>query len=656
MIRSNCEHFQTNFIRFGKHVAELCAICHSNARGPGCFVTDDEVRSRGIDLAVLPGRKDFFHRSREKPTAIAVDPAGIPQELKALPQWVTWRYKWNPKKEKWDKPPLNARTCEPAKSNNPKTWSEFELALTQLKNPDNYLDGIGFVFDAPDPYVGIDRDDCRDPETGQFDEGTVEELVALDSYAEVSPSGTGAKAILRGKLHGGGRNRGDYEVYSQGRYFVITGRKLPEAPATINEGQAAIDAFIANHFPAAPIPPLPSTNHAKRFSIPAPKSRSDLWKKPYDQLTDDDLIALAHEAKNGFKFRALWDGDTSGYENDASRADAALCALLAYWCRRDENRIDSLFRRSKLFRRKWDEKHYSDGRTYGQGTVTNACEVVKSTYPGPQAKKQSSQTQSGQSNNGQSASSDLTSSGYGLIMQFFRAQYEPVFRREQALYSSRLGRLVKSNEATIAPSISLVSQLETAPDAPRNAKGEINRNSIPHFFRIWASVAWRDLLAELPEEEEAAEIDPAATSDFAGAMAAALHQIISLGEVKNDHTIVERRSLIDWAARFAKEGPWKSVRSYCIWSCISPGTGTRIALRVDLMSQLGRRELAPMTQNRFGRLCEQYGIGMATKVAGVRAVELSADYLLQRMGLVPPTVDDSRDVSEAVPGAFGESQ
>ena len=33
-----------------------------------------------------------------------------------------------------------------------------------------------------------------------------------------------------------------------------------------------------------------------------------------------------------------------------------------------------------MFRQKWDERHYSDGRTYGQGTISKALENTRPIY------------------------------------------------------------------------------------------------------------------------------------------------------------------------------------------------------------------------------------------------------------------------------------
>ncbi len=89
-------------------------------------------------------------------------------------------------------------------------------------------------------------------------------------------------------------------------------------------------------------------------------------------LSDSELLNAAHNAKNGTLFGSLWGGDTSGHGGDHSRADNALLMLLLYWTNGDTGRVDALFRQSGLMRDKWDEKHYADGRSYGQGSIDNA--------------------------------------------------------------------------------------------------------------------------------------------------------------------------------------------------------------------------------------------------------------------------------------------
>src|SRR5437016_1793199 len=85
----------------------------------------------------------------EKPKALPVNQDGIPDDLKALPQWVCWRYQQRPDKKgslKWTKPPINPRTGQLAKSTDASTWGTFAEAFDHYQN--QQLDGIGFVFSA----------------------------------------------------------------------------------------------------------------------------------------------------------------------------------------------------------------------------------------------------------------------------------------------------------------------------------------------------------------------------------------------------------------------------------------------------------------------------------------------------------------------------
>jgi putative DNA primase/helicase len=80
-------------------------------------------------------------------------------------------------------------------------------------------------------------------------------------------------------------------------------------------------------------------------------------------VADGELLELAMQAKNGEKFSRLWRGDTSDYAGDESRADLALCSLLAFWTDGDTEGMDRLFRQSGLMRDKWNRRDYRE-RTF----------------------------------------------------------------------------------------------------------------------------------------------------------------------------------------------------------------------------------------------------------------------------------------------------
>jgi hypothetical protein len=78
-------------------------------------------------------------------------------------------------------------------------------------------------------------------------------------------------------------------------------------------------------------------------------------------------------------FEKLWAGDTSDYAS-RSEADLALCSRLVFWTGGDPARVDKLFKQSGLYRPKWDERHFGDGRTYGQATIEKALEGAAEFY------------------------------------------------------------------------------------------------------------------------------------------------------------------------------------------------------------------------------------------------------------------------------------
>ena len=144
----------------------------------------------------------------------------IPEELRRRPQWLVW--KLEERDSKPTKIPYIAGGVGKASSTDSETWRSFDEAVVALKT--GRYDGIGFVFSTGDPYAGIDLDDCRNPETGELEVWAAKTVQDLDSYAEVSPSGTGVHIIVRGKAPN--KKRGKVEAYSSERYFTITGQVL----------------------------------------------------------------------------------------------------------------------------------------------------------------------------------------------------------------------------------------------------------------------------------------------------------------------------------------------------------------------------------------------------------------------------------------------
>ena len=138
-------------------------------------------------------------------------PNQIPQELIALPQWVIWKPEL--RDGKWTKVPYcPGDPLRKAKTNDPSTWGTYQEAIKAASESDGTF-GIGFVFTEDDPHSGVDLDHVREPETGAICEWAQEIIQSLNSYTEVSPSGTGVKIFCQSKKPGNKSRRGNVEMY-----------------------------------------------------------------------------------------------------------------------------------------------------------------------------------------------------------------------------------------------------------------------------------------------------------------------------------------------------------------------------------------------------------------------------------------------------------
>lgn len=198
-------------------------------------------------------------RADARPPTIAV-PAldGVPPELAGEPIWVLWRYERSKSRSGWGKVPYQASKRARARANDPRTWATFDDAVAALETGW----GLGFMFRADDDLMGVDLDDAFASDTGEPRSWAVEILDQLDSYAEVSPSGTGIHVLVRARLgHLTGRRRGCVEMYDSGRYFTFTGRLIdPTKPTAIGARQVQVDRVHARHIVKTPLSLDPSTD------------------------------------------------------------------------------------------------------------------------------------------------------------------------------------------------------------------------------------------------------------------------------------------------------------------------------------------------------------------------------------------------------------
>ena len=284
--------------------------------------------------------------------------ASIPADLKTMKQWVCFKLEWNEKKGKNDKIPYNPRTGYKAKANDPGTWTDYDAAISAFSA--GGYDGIGFEFAGG--IFGVDLDHVI-TQDGSIDPAAQDIIDTLDSYTEYSPSGEGVHILCKGTIPPGERKAGSAEMYSQGRFFTVTGRAYgPVKQLAERTAQAA-------------------AVHAKYLKKSEPAQISPPAGQPLDWdatikgqgRQDDEVLQRAFNSRNGDRIRALYGGDINahnGKDRSHSGGDLALCGDLAYWTNGDAAQIDRIFRRSALWREKWDEKR--GAKTYGELTIAEA--------------------------------------------------------------------------------------------------------------------------------------------------------------------------------------------------------------------------------------------------------------------------------------------
>ncbi|WP_423746030.1 hypothetical protein V5735_13105 (plasmid) [Haladaptatus sp. SPP-AMP-3] len=301
-------------------------------------------------------------------SAQTIDDTVIPDDLRQRDQWVCWKKKHRDGKA--TKIPVTPETGVFASSTDADTWTDFETALDYVTT--GAADGIGFVFAEDDPIVGVDLDDCRNPESGDVDDTALDIIERLDSYTEVSPSGTGYHVLIKGELPEGRNRRGNIELYDKARFFTVTGDHVEETPTRVARRQ---DALVAIHREyVQDIDSVDDADHSREIN-----NGDDVGVAVDVDLENDELLQKAKNASNGAKFERLWNGNTAGYDSQ-SEADMALCCLLAFWTGGDATWMDQLFRQSGLLREKWDEIHYADGSTYGEKTIERAIATTSEFY------------------------------------------------------------------------------------------------------------------------------------------------------------------------------------------------------------------------------------------------------------------------------------
>lgn len=179
-----------------------------------------------------------------RPPLVACVPENIPEQLRKLRRWAPWAAPWSDERQKYDKVPRRASNPAMGLSNQSANgWVSFDEALAAYKARPDLIAGVGFLMTGVKGIVGIDLDHCV---TGGVIAPWAREIAEdLDSYTEISPSGTGLHVWVLGdlpedwaaKLPGAEKVNGKepgLDVYGGGtRFLTLTGERVEGTRATL---------------------------------------------------------------------------------------------------------------------------------------------------------------------------------------------------------------------------------------------------------------------------------------------------------------------------------------------------------------------------------------------------------------------------------------
>lgn len=201
-------------------------------------VSNESVPEHGANLA---------HPS----ALVPFNQAAIPEALKGFPRWAPWRAEWNQKRGKWEKIPHRADRPEYGISTNkPEQWSPFAVALATLGHMPGKFAGLGYCLTGAHGVVGVDLDKCVG-KGGAIEPWAAEIVAKLDSYTEISPSGTGLRIMGLGALAQDWNNHEvGIEAYggNEARFLTITGAHVAGTSSELRRFDAGVLAELSAQY------------------------------------------------------------------------------------------------------------------------------------------------------------------------------------------------------------------------------------------------------------------------------------------------------------------------------------------------------------------------------------------------------------------------
>ena len=287
-----------------------------------------------------------------------------------MPQWLIWRYG-----QRESKPPRSrlTPTAEPGQGRRSRDLGELRRGsrgpgLPPLRRHRLRLHG-------EDPYVGIDLDHCRDPQ----------------SWSD-RPPGAGDHRRVRHLRRGQrlGQRRAPHPARSHAAWQPSSRKDRRPRGGGLREGPLLRDhrrgALMTTMVERRRLSAVPGGRTSSRTSAVGSRGQACAQPRPRSissvvtGLGDEEVIARAQAAANGDQVRRpLGRRRRATHRGDASAADLALASMLAYWCRRRPRADGSPLSPLGSHAAQVGRASLRDGSTYGEHTLERALEQAPAT-------------------------------------------------------------------------------------------------------------------------------------------------------------------------------------------------------------------------------------------------------------------------------------
>lgn len=299
-------------------------------------------------------------------------------QLKTGKIWTNWT--WYVKKD-------GKRTKKPlSKVNDANTWITYTEAESNTEWDGDK--GIGIMFAKNRSGLalcGIDID-AHHVETNPLSKEIME--MFSDTYIERSPSGKGYHILFFSRLdvlpteqeykglYKQKNSELDVECYISGitnRYFTFTGNQTSEGDYVTDKTDTLLE-FLDKYM---------------KNSLSVSSEQLQLTEK--EEITAIDVnsrLEIAMNVSNGSLFKALYSGDTSGYDSNSEAVQAFMDMLVFYFGDGGESLVKEVYMASEIAVGKWAERD-----DIINATISNAFQRVSERYKPSKARHQNGQSE-----------------------------------------------------------------------------------------------------------------------------------------------------------------------------------------------------------------------------------------------------------------------